>query len=141
MTVNRANRRGIALIPALVCLVLVGLLCAGVLRTAHIQRGLVENEEQRMQSEWLVESGLARAAARLAANPDYQGETWVLSASSLGGRDAGVVTIAVKPLEKSASRRRVRVEADYPSGDPTRRARQSKQLIVDVGTDQPRGPS
>ena len=88
-----------------------------------------------------MESGLARAAARLAANPDYQGETWALSASSLGGRDAGEVTIVVKPLEKSASRRRVRVEADYPSGDPTRRARQSKQLIVDVGTDQPRGPS
>lgn len=138
MTRNpRRTRRGIALAPALVCLVLVGLLCAAVLRTAHIQRGLVASEEHRLQAEWLAESGLARAAARLGTDPDYTGETWEVAAKALGGNDAGVVRIAVKPMEKSAGRRRVRVEADYPRGEAPRRARHSKQLIVDVGTDKP----
>ncbi len=73
---RRPPRQGVALIPALVCLVLVGMLCALALRTTHTQRVVGIAEHRRLQAEWLAESGLARAAARLAADPSYKGETW-----------------------------------------------------------------
>jgi hypothetical protein len=128
------------MVPAMVCLVLVGLLCAAVLRLAHTQRGVVVAEEHRMQAEWLAESGLARAAARLADDPGYKGEIWDVAAGSLGGDEPGVVRIAVEAVKDAPKRRRVRAEADFPAGTP-RRARLSKGIIVDVGTERPGGPS
>jgi hypothetical protein len=142
MTVRRPNRRGLVIIPALVCLVLVTLLCGVLLRQASLGRMAAHGEERRMQAEWLAESGLARASARLAADRGYRGETWGIPPDALGGR-AGVVRIAVEPLEdtKTVRRRaRVRAEADYPRGDD-RRARLSKTLIIDLGTEPPGGPS
>jgi hypothetical protein len=128
------------MVPAMVCLVLVGLLCAAVLRLAQSQRGVVAAEERRMQAEWLAESGLARAAARLAADPGYKGETWDVAAGALGGAEPGVVRIAVEAVKDAPGRRRVRAEADYPGGT-SRRARLSKELILDVGNERPGGPS
>ena len=137
---RRTRRKGLVLIPALVSLILVGLLSAAVIRLAQTQRRVTADEERKMQAEWLVESGFARAAARLAADPAYAGETWSLSASALGGNAPGVVTIAVEAGAVGTSRR-VRVEAEYPSGESPRRNKLSKRTTVDVGTDRPGGAS
>ncbi len=94
----------------------------------------VENNregERRLQAEWLVESGLERARARLAADSSYAGETWTLGASDLGlpespaivtgagngDRGGGVVTITV---DRSGQDRggECRVQADYPRDGP-----------------------
>lgn len=141
MTRSMTPRRGLALVPALVCVVLVGLLCAAVLRLAHAQRGVAAAEGRRMQAEWLAESGLARASARLAADPGYKGETWELSPAALGSDEAGVVRIAVEPVESDKARRRVRVVAEYPRGESPHRAKLGKHLTIDVGTERPGGPS
>ena len=37
----------------------------------------------RLQAEWLAESGVQRALARLALDRDYPGERWVLTAADL----------------------------------------------------------
>lgn len=137
MTRKPIRRRGLALIPALACLALVGLLCAATLRMAHTQRSAAADEERRMQTEWLAEAGLARAAARLAADPGYHGETWDVTLDD----SAGVVRIAVEADDARPGRRRVRVEADYPRGDTPRRARLGKRLTIENGTERPKGPS
>src|SRR5690349_20928940 len=109
MTLNRSQRRGLAIAPALVCLVLVTMVAAAMLKLAHTQRGALRDEERRMQAEWLAESGAARASARLQADNAYHGETWDVPSSALGGRDAGRVTIHVEPIKDSPGSRRVRV--------------------------------
>lgn len=139
MTWNRPRRRGLALVPALACLVLVTMLCGAMLKLVQTHRGAARDEERRMQAEWLAESGAARASARLAADDSYKGETWDIPTATLDG--AGRVTIVVEAVEKAPGRRRVRVEADYPSGDDAHRARQSKQWTVDLRPENPGGPS
>jgi hypothetical protein len=143
MTTKRpTNRKGGAIVPALVCLVLVTMLCALMLKQAHTRRVLAGDEARRMQAEWLVESGLARASARLSAEPSYRGETWEIPARSLGGPSAARVTIVVEPVQAPPGRRRARVvvQADYPSGED-HRARQSKHLIVELRPETPGGPT
>ena len=54
---------------------------------------------------------------RLAADANYRGETWKISAADLEGRDDATVAIRVKLVPGKADRRAVRVQADYPS-DP-----------------------
>lgn len=140
MTHQRARRRGLVIIPAMVCLVLVTLLCGVMVNQAHTRRGVIAQEERRMQAEWLAESAVARAAARLAADRGYRGETWEIPAGALDETDAGVVTIAVDPEKGRPGRHRVRVEADYPR-DAARRARQSKHLTIELGPETTEGPS
>lgn len=137
---KRPARRGLAIVPALVCLVLVTMLCGVMLRQAHTQRGLARDEQRRMQAEWLAESALARASARLAADRGYKGEAGEIPARALGGPDSGFVKITVVPAEGRAGRRRVRVEADYPRGDE-HRARLTKHLTIDLEPENPGGPS
>jgi hypothetical protein len=120
-------------VAALVCLLVMTLICASLLRTIQAQRALVRNEERRLQADWLAESGLERAYARLAIDPAYAGETWTVPGDQIGGTDAGAVTIRVapRPEKGSINQRIVNVQADYPS-DPLRRARARRQATVDV---------
>src|SRR5262245_58154980 len=139
MTRNRPKRRGLAIIPALVCLVLVTIFCGALMRQVTTHRGALRDEERRMQAEWLAESGAARAAARLTADHAYEGETWNVSAADLGG-EAAAVNIVVEPIADQPTRRLIRVEADFPHADE-RRARSSKTLTVDFGIERPGGRS
>jgi len=135
------RRRGLTLVPALVCLVVASLLCAALIKKAHTQRELVRSAEHQVQAEWLAESGLERAVARLAADRAYPGETWNIPSDMLGNQGAGtgVVRIVVSSVNEPTARK-VWVEADYPSGDESR-ARQSRTLTVDLGPDPKKGPS
>jgi len=87
-------------------------------------------DQWRVQAGWLADSGIARAAARLADNSDYAGETWEISAERLGG-DAAIVFIRVQNEEGGGRRRLVTAEAAYPAAGPEQ-ARQTHQLIVSL---------
>jgi Tfp pilus assembly protein PilX len=138
---KRADRRGLTLVAALVCLIVVGLICASLLRLAHAQRSQVRGLEHQAQAEWLAESGLDRAVTRLQDDRSYTGEMWSLAPDALGGRYPGVVRIVVSSTNSSTTRT-IRVEADYPAGSGDEaRARQSRTLIVDLGPDSKKGPS
>jgi type II secretory pathway component PulK len=108
------DRRGTVLIAALVCLAIVMALVAamlgGTLRTSRQMRA----ERDRRQCELLLEAGLHRASAGVAAS-DYQGETWDISAAEIGGMGDGRVTIEV--ARNAADPPRIRVVAEYPLGD------------------------
>ena len=140
MRANRRGRKGLALIPAMVCLALVATLGAVMLRLAHVQQTTARDEERRMQTDWLAESGIARAGARLATDPDYRGETWEIAKISPDANTSARVTIAVELVEDRPARRRVKVVAEYPRGDD-RRNKLTKSIIFDLNPETPGGPS
>jgi Tfp pilus assembly protein PilV len=125
------RRRGVVVMVALVAIAIASAVFVSLLRLAAAEQGATRMEARRVQAAWLVESGLERAAARLAADPEYQGETWQIAAEALAGRERAVVRIDVQTVPEQAGRRQVVVRADYPD-HPRHRARQSKQLVMEV---------
>jgi len=120
---------GIVLIVVIVCLGLAAAILGSFVAIALSGRELLHAECSQLQAQWLAESAIERAAALLAANPNYSGEQWNLSAEQLGAAEGGAVTIHVESVPDQSSLRLVHVQADYPD-DPTYRCRQTKQATV-----------
>jgi type II secretory pathway component PulK len=116
------NRPGAVLLVVLICLAVSSLIFGLVLRTGLTERRLVRAQERQIQAALLAESGLERAAARLAADRDYQGETWTISADQLGGFDAQV-RISIET--RTDRTRTVTAQADYPA-EVADRARETR---------------
>jgi len=147
---TRRSSRGMTVVAVLICLVVVTIVSGAVLKVGLAHRALVRAQEHRLQSEWLAESGVERALARLAVDREYTGEAWPISAADLGLPErppaarateksdgaAAVVTIAVDRVEGGGTRRRVRVQADYPRDAPGR-SRHSKQVLIDLAGTKP----
>jgi Tfp pilus assembly protein PilV len=106
-----------------------GVVLSSMLGTAAAHRRALRTELWRVQAQWLAESGLERAAWRLAADPQYTGEVWKLPAEQLDGTAAAAVRIEVETVSDQPNRRLVRAQADYPD-DPHDRARQTKEAVV-----------
>jgi type II secretory pathway component PulK len=80
------RRRGVMTIVALVCVMVASTLMIVVVRRALAESQLGRLEVRRAQSRWLAESGLERAAARLASDPKYSGEVWKIPPGVITGR-------------------------------------------------------
>ncbi len=128
---HRPGRRGVALFPVVVCLVIATLLCAALVETARVRRARGRDEARRLQADWLAASALGRARARLAADPRYAGETWTPSPADLALPDPGRATIAVESVANQPGRRRVVVVATYPDADE-HRARKTLAVLLPV---------
>lgn len=124
-----AGRRGMVLLATIVCVAVATAVMLAIVKQAVLSRQETDLERFRVQAEWLAESGAGRAAARIAADPAYPGEDWLLPAAELGGPHAGRVQIQVKPIAGQSRELRVRVVADYPDGS-IERVRKSKELRV-----------
>ena len=94
---------------------------------AVLERHAGDNQLRSAQAEWLAESGIERAAARLAANHEYAGETWTIPPAVLA--EGGLVRIVVETPSGQPGRRVVRVEAEYPN-DPQYRCRCGKRVEI-----------
>src|SRR5436305_2022668 len=116
--IGRDRRRAMITIVVLVCLLVITLMAAALIRLTRSHHALLRNEERTLQAEWLAEPALRRASARLADDPKYAGETWSIPAEDLGGPDPGAVTIVVRPRDGEDAGRLVDVEvlADFPAG-------------------------
>jgi Tfp pilus assembly protein PilV len=137
--------RGMTVVAVLVCLIIVTLISGAVLKVSVAQRELARSQEQRLQAEWLAESGAERAIARLARDRDYSGETWSLYANDMGRNERtptstspaqaetaiARITIAVNRVPVAANRRRVHIQADYPV-NAQGRSRQTKEIMIDL---------
>jgi hypothetical protein len=126
---NMNPRRGIVMVVVLVCLAVAMTMGALLLKTAALGRRAADAQRRSVQAQWLAESGLERAVARLAADGQYQGETWTIPPQALA--EGGLVRIAVETPPGRAARRLVRVEAEYPN-DPQFHCRCDKQAVVDL---------
>jgi type II secretory pathway component PulK len=107
------HRRGAAIIIILVVFAVTMTLAA-----VWTRRILSENRAQRLSAEraqarWLAEAGVRRAAARLVASADYDGEDWLISAADLNLRHPASVLIRVEP-DDSGDRVRLVARARYP---------------------------
>ena len=128
---HRCNhRRGVIVIVVIVCLMVAAAIIVLVARQAGMQRRTQRTSHWGVQAEWLAEAGIERAAARLAANAAYVGETWHIAAADLGGDDAAEVRIKTEAIANHPGQRMIRVEADYPIA-PELRCRRVKQMLVD----------
>jgi len=121
------NRRGVVLIMVMVALGLAAVIGGALLQLVGMERSLLAAREQESQARWLAESGVERAAAKLAADLEYSGETWSLADEELGGRGRGQVTIRVETVAADTNHRRVAVEAEFPS-DATLPKRYMRQI-------------
>jgi type II secretory pathway component PulK len=124
------RRRGAILIAVLTCLMVAAALFVLVVRQVGNERQAIDAEYRGLQAAWLAEAGVERAAARLAAQADYAGETWAIPAAELAADECAVVRIVVKPIAGQPEQRSVNVEADYPDMS-NHRCRQLKQVVVD----------
>jgi Tfp pilus assembly protein PilX len=131
MNQSRQKRRGMILILILACLAIATMLLITGVKLAISSHRIARTFGWSVQAQWLAESGMERAAAKLAADADYNGETWKIPAKDLGGDDAGMVKIEVKPIPERSNGRMVKVEAAFPD-DPQDRVRYSKELILEL---------
>jgi type II secretory pathway component PulK len=128
-------RRGAALI-ALLTLMSVTAVLAGVwARKLVAERRHQRRAEELVQVTWLVDSGLRRAAARLAADPTFTEEQWRVSAADLGRQSDAIVMLRAEPTEDAASRFRISAEARYPADGP--RIKRSKSVNISLPAAEP----
>jgi len=118
------------LIVILVCFTVAAAIFALVARQAIVARRAAEKQFWIAQAQWVAEASLERAAARLAADASYAGETWTIPAAELSGEDGAVARIRVEGVADRPNRRLVRVEADYPNA-PVHRSRWATQVMID----------
>ena len=123
------SRQGAFTVVVLVCLLLSAMLLASLLKLVWLQDGQSGRVQMRLQAVWLADSGFERAAARMAVDPDYSGETWTIDANRLGGPDAAIVVIRVDKDESHTHRRQVEVKAVYPA-EGTQQARLIRQTTI-----------
>ena len=116
------------MITVMLCLTIASVVFGVMLRAGLTEWRLVKAQERRMQAAWLAESALQRAVARLAADSEYQGETWTIRGDELQGSQDAVVLITIEPTDGPAPGRLIQVRADYPP-DGEERSRESRQTI------------
>ena len=121
------DRRGVIMVVALVCMAVAVVMGGLLLKTAALQRQACDAQERQDQARWLAESALERAAARLAADAHYPGETWTTDEL----RDGGQVQITVERPPAAQVRTLTRVTAEYPRSTPYKcRYTKSVQCLV-----------
>ncbi len=136
-THRKRRRSGIALALGLLVLGMIVLVFGVLLHRVHQARTVQSAEFRALQAGWLAESGLERASVRLAEDPDYSGETWVVPSADLGGLDGARVEIRVEPIDNQPALRRVRVRADYPDNRWTRVRRTKTGILELYGANRP----
>ena len=122
---NCQPRNGFLMFAALVCIALTVALVGLIARMMVVDMQYDRARLRNMQCQWLVEAGVQRAAARLAADPGFAGETWHVGPEHLDGRHAGVVRIAVVAPTEEPAERTIHIQADYPD-DPHLRVRHTR---------------
>lgn len=125
------KRQGFALLAVMCCLIAVSFLVVNWLKAASFERERLRSAERRLQADWLAEAAIERAAAKLAKNESYSGETWKIAAADLGGADAAAVEIKVTSNSNRAVERTIKVSADFPV-EALHRVRSTREIVVDI---------
>ena len=119
-----ATRRGAVLVAAMVCVLILSLMTAALLRTVAIARQQARAEARRMQAELLADAAMERTVAQLRSDAKYTGEKWDISAADLQASSPAAVEIEVKPTDDAWA---VRIQADFPV-DASIRARAVREF-------------
>jgi type II secretory pathway component PulK len=136
---SNTRKRGSGLVIALVTLLVVTSIMGSIMHALLTELRQTRQTAIEVQAQWLADAGVERAAARLAANPSYERETWKvdLPDSSSVPESHGVVEVKIERgvSEKTAQ---IIVHANYP--DESRR-RVSAERIVSVSLPKRNSPA
>jgi hypothetical protein len=122
------------LIGVIVGLAIASAIWFSLIRTALIERRVVRHQQATAQARELAWSAMERAAARLAADDGYEGETWSIPAAALGAAQAAEVKIEVSPHDTLPERRQIRIQARY--GDSIEhRSSETLEASIDLSSE------
>jgi type II secretory pathway pseudopilin PulG len=110
---GRGERPGAVLLTVLVAMTVATMLAGVAMSYLLRQRDSLARQATRAQCRWLAEAALDRAAAQLARDAAYQGETWQLAADEHGLAAAAQARIEVSPAAGDGLQA-VQVAVDYP---------------------------
>jgi type II secretory pathway component PulK len=130
MRMQTCSRRGILILAVLACLTLVTILAGVWLRMLTLERQQARSQQFSLQAEYLADSAMRRATAKLAANGDYRGETWEPSADELGLAIPAKVTIEVETDKDDPQGRSIRISAELAGKGPNQALRRKQQTIL-----------
>jgi hypothetical protein len=133
---NRTSRSGVAAMLVLICLSFATVVATLLIQAALAERTYAKRIELIYQSDWLVESGIDRAAAQIAKSSIYSGETWPVDLPNLDRPLKAVVHIAAQRTD-DPQLRLIRVSAEI-SGEGPMKMESHKDVRVSVGN--PRNP-
>ncbi len=130
-----ACRTGAVLVAALVCLLVTMTMIAMMLRRTLRDQRQLHAERDLRQTELLLDAGLARAAHRLAADPNYRHEIWNLPPDAVTSSGEGRVTISLSPVGGRPVLTAT-VVAEYPVGRETS-VRRSRTVQLPIPAPRP----
>jgi Tfp pilus assembly protein PilV len=124
----QSSRHGFVLVAVVVVLTISLALFGVWARAAVQQHRRSRNEQMRLQAVRLAEAGVRRAMARRAADPAYNGETWLVDGRELDSVHAAEVRIG---LAQSADATALGFEAtaEFPAG-MAHRAQVTKRMEI-----------
>ena len=127
---HSSTRHGAAALLVLVCLSFATVVATLLIKSGLAERTYVSRLEFANQADWLVETGIDRAAAQLARSPSYRGETWPISFTRLDSPRTAFVRIEVK-LDPDPKIRLIRVTAQLTGTDtPTIETHKEVRVLV-----------
>ena len=100
MTTIHQQRRGAALIIAMVLILIIGVLAATTISGIYRDRFAFRQEMVKLQTERLIDDAVLQAAKKLAIQPDYAGETVLLSDLPLPLQGTLELSIKIDPQQK-----------------------------------------
>jgi hypothetical protein len=98
---------------ALVALAVAAAISTSMVKTALLRREHLQLAHRRAQADWVLHSACQRAATRLAADPQYEGETWTPAFADFDARAKAEVEIRVTPTAETSTPRRIEVVVQY----------------------------
>ena len=125
------GRRGVIIIGVMVVITIAMMMLVSWLRTTGVERRQVAKLQHRAQAAWLAESGVERAAARLAASADYAGETWKPELTKSERASTAQVVIRVTAVAGHPDRKLVSAQATLGS-DPLTLTQRTKETTVQL---------
>ena len=120
------KRNGMTILAAVICLVMVTLLLASMMRILSTSAARSRLELHRLQSEWLAEAGEQRARVQSQRHPGYEGESWNIHTGN--GPTAMQITIA-----RQDAPNQFQVYADI-SQSKRRITRTTRTFLIQTGT-------
>ena len=130
---RQPQKKGVVLVCVIVCLAVVALILAGMLKRTLLTRQQIRTERNARQTQWLVQAGAERAAFFLARDSKYKGEQWSLPADAIAGTEPGAVSISVS--RDATDRANVQIVAEYPSGNVFA-IRRTREFLIDLSQNQ-----
>lgn len=125
---NRRSPRGTIAVLVLVAMVTAVLVAMAALHRTGRQYELNKIHAYENQAAAIAESALDLARTRLAADPDYSGETWQIAADQIPLDEPAQVTIAVTQAD-SPNRRQIDIQVTLGREPPRQVSQQLRTQL------------